>query len=93
MSKSKKEVWEPCPRCGSHRVKVTGMGFMILAGLMCMSIGLWMLIIPVIGFFAGPAAMIIGLLLLIASPFARKQLQCKDCVKTWNYPYQKDAAD
>ena len=88
---SKKEVWEPCPRCGSKRVQSRGGCFIALMGLMFMSIGLWILIIPILGWFGGPLMMLIGLLFFIASPLAKNQLQCQDCHKTWKYPHQAEA--
>jgi hypothetical protein len=87
----KKEIWEPCPRCGSNRVVSRGGCFIALMGLMFMSIGLWILIIPILGWFGGPFMMLIGLLFFIASPLAKNQLQCQDCHKTWKYPHQAEA--
>lgn len=84
---SKKETWEPCPRCGSKRVQARGGCFMVILGLGVMSLGIWLLLVPILGVIAGPITMLVGLLLLITSPFARNQLQCQDCHKTWKYPY------
>ncbi|OPZ97062.1 MAG: hypothetical protein BWY70_01594 [Bacteroidetes bacterium ADurb.Bin408] len=88
---SNKKVWEPCPRCGSNRVQSRGGCFMAIMGLGIMSVGLWILIIPVLGWIAGPLAMLLGLIILITSPLAKNDLQCQDCHNTWKYPSQPGA--
>ena len=80
---SKKEAWEPCPRCGSNRVVSRGGCFRAIMGLGIMSIGLWILIIPILGWIAGPVLMLFGLIILISSPGTKNQLQCQDCHNTW----------
>ena len=87
----KKEIWEPCPRCGSNRVQSRGGCFMAITGLGLMSIGLWILIVPILGWIAGPLLMIIGLVILVTSPGSKNQLQCQDCHNAWKYPHPQEA--
>lgn len=84
--------WEPCPRCGSNRTQSRGGCFMAIMGLGIMSIGLWVMLIPVLGWIAGPLLLLIGLVILIASPLAKNDLQCQDCLYSWKYPHQKNAS-
>lgn len=79
---AKSEKWEPCPRCGSNRVESRGGCFFFLAGLALTGISIWLLIIPPIGILG----IVIGIALMIASPFAKNMLQCQDCKKSWKYP-------
>jgi len=74
--------WEPCPRCGSNRVKSTGMFMFVLLGICMISFGLWLLIFPIVGI----SMLFIGVLFLIVSPFTKNTLQCEDCKKSWKYP-------
>lgn len=46
---AKKEKWEPCPRCGSNKVKSRGGCFFALVGICMISFGIWLLIIPPVG--------------------------------------------
>lgn len=87
---SKKEAWEPCPRCNSNRVQLRGGCFVAIIGAGIASLGIWLFLLPVFGRIAGTVTIIIGLLLLITSPFAKNQLQCQDCYKTWKYPYKQE---
>lgn len=85
---SKKEKWEPCPRCGSNRVKSMGMLFFVLLGIGLAGIGILLLLfIPIIGI----PMIIAGLALLLVSPFTKGILQCEDCKKSWKYPTTKNA--
>ncbi|MDR9755819.1 MAG: hypothetical protein RJR35_03600 [Thermoanaerobacterales bacterium] len=79
---AKKEVWEPCPRCGSNRVQPRGGVFFFILGFCLMGISIWLLIIPPIGI----AGIVIGLIFMLIAPFAKNQLQCQDCHKAWKYP-------
>lgn len=75
--------WEPCPRCGSNRVKSMGMFMFVLLGLGLISFGLiFTLFFPIIGI----PLLAIGVLFLIISPFTKNTLQCEDCKKSWKYP-------
>lgn len=76
------DKWEPCPRCGSNRVKATGILYFILFGLGMLSFGLILLFIP----FIGIPMMVIGAGLLVAAPFSKGILECEDCKKSWRYP-------
>ena len=84
MSK-KKDKWEPCPRCGSNKVKARGGCFFALLGICLASIGIWLLIIPPIGI----GCIVIGILLVVISPFTKGNLQCEECDNAWKYPYEK----
>lgn len=79
--------WEPCPRCGSKRVNSQGGCFFFLLGVGITSFSLWLLFIPIIGV----PGIIIGLLLMVASPFMRGGLSCKDCNYSWKKKKEKSA--
>jgi len=64
---------------------------MAIMGLGIMSVGLWILIIPVLGWIAGPLLMIIGLVILVTSLGSKNQLQCQDCHNAWKYPHPQEA--
>lgn len=83
---SKKEMWEPCPRCGSNRVESRGIAFFVITGIALIGISIWLLIIPPVGI----AGIIAGIVFLLAAPFSRGILQCKDCNKSWRYKPKKD---
>jgi len=82
----KQDKWEPCPRCGSKRVQSRGGCFFFVLGFCLFGISIWLLIIPPVGI----AGIIVGLLLMVISPFAKNQLQCQDCKKSWKYPAAKN---
>ncbi|MEC5422116.1 hypothetical protein QGM71_01240 [Virgibacillus sp. C22-A2] len=79
QAKEKVDYWEACPRCESKNVHKMGFLFVLLVGIGMFGISIWLLIIPPVGILG----MIIGLVLMVVSPFTAKQLQCKDCKKTW----------
>lgn len=81
------DKWEPCPRCGSNRVRSMGLAFFILMGLGTLGFGVLFLIIP----FIGIPLMVIGAAFLILAPFSKNTLQCQDCKKSWKYPANKNA--
>ena len=86
--KGKKEKWEPCPRCGSKKVKGMSLLFFILLGLGTLSFGaIFMLFWPTLGIML----LVVGALFLLISPFSRNILQCEDCSKSWNFPYKEKA--
>lgn len=81
---SKKDRWEPCPRCESNRVQPARTGCMLLIGGICLiGLGLWLLIIP----FVGIPMVIVGigfiLFSLFAGPATKGMLQCQDCHNAW----------
>lgn len=78
---SKKENWEPCPRCGSNRVIKQGKGYFLLIGVGLIGIGIWLLIIPPIGV----PTVIVGLGLMVFGLFTKGFLECRDCKKVWRY--------
>lgn len=84
---SKKEIWEPCPRCNSNRVEARGGCFFFLLGLGLASISIWItfLFLP-----AGIVGVVLGLLLMLSSPLMRKMLQCQDCKKAWKHPHKQE---
>lgn len=78
---SKKDTWGPCPRCGSNRVKSMGMLYFALFGLGLSGIGILLLFIPIVGI----PMMVLGVALLVVSPFTKGMLQCEDCHKSWRF--------
>lgn len=79
---NQREKWQPCPRCGSHKVEKSSPLSYILGGIALAGCGIWLLIIP----FIGVPLIIIGLLSLILSPLGFiNTLSCKDCKKVWLY--------
>jgi multisubunit Na+/H+ antiporter MnhG subunit len=81
-----KEKWEPCPRCESKKVKATGKGTIFFVGFLLAGISIWLLIIPPIGILG----ILIGIGMMITSPFFPVMLQCKDCKKMWKYKKNKE---
>ena len=79
---SKKEIWEPCPRCGSHKVESRGGCFFFLLGFGLAGVSIWLLFIPPVGIIG----IILGVALMGVSPFTKNFLQCQDCKKSWKYP-------
>ena len=80
---SKKEKWEPCPRCGSNKVESKGILFFAILGFSLIGVFIWVaILIPIIGI----PGIIIGAVLMFLSPFMRNMMQCKDCNKSWKYP-------
>ena len=82
----KNAKWEPCPRCNSNRVVSRGGCFFAVLGFCLLGISIWLLIIPPVGI----AGIIIGVLLMLASPLMRNMLQCQDCKYSWKYPHKKN---
>jgi hypothetical protein len=76
-----KNIWQPCPRCESKRVKEVGSAQKILIGLCMMSFGIFFLLIPPIGI----AMMLVGLALMISVPFTGGNNFCQDCKHKWKY--------
>ena len=85
LGKKKEPVWEPCPRCGSKKVESRGGCFFFVLGFCLLGISIWLLIIPPVGIIG----IILGVVLMGASPLMRNMLQCKDCNKSWKYPATK----
>ena len=81
----KKDKWEPCPRCGSTKVESRGGCFFFVVGFCLMGISIWLLIIPPVGI----AGIVMGIALMLVAPFAKNQLQCMDCKKTWKFQKKK----
>lgn len=81
--------WEPCPRCGSNRTQSRGGCFMAIMGLGIMSIGLWVMLIPVLGWIAGPLLLLIGLVILIASPLAKMTCNARTAYTAGNIRTRK----
>lgn len=78
--------WEPCPRCGSNKVKSVGKIAYFLALFGSGGCLIW------VGFLFWPI-LIIAILLLIASPFTfllPKVNQCEDCKHSWKVNKQKE---
>ena len=84
-----KDKWEPCPRCNSNKVESRGGCFFFLLGFCLTGVSIWLLIIPPIGI----AGIVLGILLMLISPFMKGMLQCKDCNNSWKYPAKKGAAE
>ena len=80
-----KDNWEKCPRCESNKVQSRGGCFFLVLGLGMLSVSIWLLIIPPVGI----VGILIGLLIMFASLFAKGQLQCQDCNFAWKYPYEE----
>ena len=73
--------WQPCPRCGSARVRAHGFWYTLLFGVMMAGCGAWLLIIP----FIGIPAVIMGALMILISPAMANTLKCEDCRYEWRY--------
>jgi rubredoxin len=68
-----------CPKCGSYKVSGVGKLAIILTGMGLFSLGIWFLLIPVVGI----AMMVTGLVLSIAGIFAKKTYTCDSCGFQW----------
>lgn len=65
-----------CPKCGSENIKyVGGKGVVFLMGIGSLSFGLLFMLIPFIGI---PLA-VIGLVLMVVTPFVKKVAKCEAC--------------
>lgn len=71
--------WEPCPRCGSKKVKTVGKMFWFLVLLGSGSCLLWL------GFIF-PLFFVVAIILIFISPLSLlipKTNQCQDCHHSW----------
>jgi len=87
MNKEVKGNWEPCPRCGSNKVKTLGKLWFLLIFLGSGSCLLW------VGIIFWPI-LILAILLILISPlgfFLPKVNQCQDCKYSWKI--NKDKKD
>ncbi len=90
-----KKNWEPCPRCGSNKVKKHSFLQNTLSatfgGLAFAGCGIWLLIIPILGILMivlGGLTTLYGVIMLMLIGFTGKnirQLTCSDCKLTWEY--------
>jgi hypothetical protein len=83
-----KPTWEPCPRCHSSRVKITGtaertiMGiFLALAGVPVG--GLLMAFVGPFGTLIGVGVAIVGILQTLFGWTLGRRGECKDCKHRW----------
>lgn len=82
---SKKEAWEPCPRCGSARVRPDSLGTLFLMlGIPLLVLGLILVFIPFIGL-----PLILGGVFFAAYGLYKKHqnknlLRCLDCQNAWD---------
>lgn len=81
-----KDKWEPCPRCGSNKVKSRGGCFFAFLGFIIIGTSLWFLLIPYLGILMTIIGVVIGAFFLLTAPFAKDGLQCEDCNYSWKYP-------
>jgi len=75
--------WEPCPRCGSKKVKQIGSkAKTFLVGLGLISFSIWfILLFPPLGI----ALAIVGIAMIVTLPFIKKTLKCSDCDNSWKH--------
>jgi hypothetical protein len=73
------DKWQPCPRCNSNKVERIGKLYMFIAGIFITGVCAWITLIfpPML------IGIIIGILLMLISPFARAIMICKDCKNKW----------
>lgn len=84
----KQKTWEPCPRCGSKKTVYHGKGLYFFIGLIMMSCSIWLLVIPPIGI----AGIVIGVIIMLASPLIQAKMACRECSFTWE-PLKKQATE
>lgn len=80
--------WEPCPRCDSKKVQVTGKAFWVLLMIGLGSILFWF------GFLIFPL-FIIGPLLVLLSPLGAlmpRQYSCQECKNVWKVDKKQEAS-
>jgi len=76
-----KEIWEPCPRCGSGAVEKHGTGYFLLLGFVSLCFSCTCIAIPPIA----AICFVIGVFAILLSPFAHKKFHCKTCQYSWKY--------
>ena len=72
--------WAPCPRCESKKTVYHGKGLYFFTGLIMTSFSIWLLIIPPIGI----AGILIGVIIMLASPLIQPKMVCKECRFSWS---------
>lgn len=83
---STKDKWEPCPRCGSNRVRADEIGtFLIIIGVMLLIVGLALIFIPFIGLPLLLSGIVFTVYGLIKKHKNKNLLRCADCHNTWEY--------
>lgn len=81
-----KEKWEPCPRCGSNRVRTDEIGiFLLTIGVLLLIFGLAFILIP----FIGMPLLLGGIVFTIYGITKKRKnknlLRCIDCHNAWEY--------
>ncbi|MGG3987696.1 hypothetical protein [Bacillus smithii] len=82
------KYWEPCPRCGSNKVRTYGKWFWFLVPFMSGGCLVWLGII----FFP---ILFIALPLILISPLGfllPKMFQCEDCKYSWKVKKNKEVS-
>ncbi len=74
-----KDLWEPCPRCGSKSVEARGRFFWFMLGGGCVSFGLILIFIP----FIGIPLIAFGIVSIATGFIAKGVFECKDCRNVW----------
>jgi len=74
--------WEPCPRCGSKRVKKLRQPWYFILGIIALSLGIWFwrfIVFSRLTIIGGIGALLAG----IGDLFFPSILRCKDCNEIW----------
>lgn len=87
---AKKEAWEPCPRCGSNRVRVDGIGtFLLIIGVLLFLLGLALIFISIVGVILMFSGFVFSIYGIIKKRKNKYLLRCADCHNAWKYPAAK----
>lgn len=80
--------WEPCPRCGSNKVK-TVRRYLATMGSAFLFIGIWLYIF-FLGALVGKTFIFLGLFLILIGLLKKNFLMCEDCNYKWEYPAENN---
>lgn len=85
------DKWEPCPRCGSNRVRVDNVGTsLLIIGVLLFSFGVLLIFIPIIGVILMFGGIVFSIYGIIKKYKNKNLLRCADCYNAWKYPAKKE---
>lgn len=86
-----KEKWEPCPRCGSNRVRTDEIGTILTTiGVMLLIVGIVFILIPFISLPLLLSSLIFTGYGVIKKRKNKNLLRCADCHNSWIYQFEQN---